>query len=236
MFTLSLQKRSTLVAGLATAVSVVGAAIAPAANAASFDAASWSAIGDVRLSPAPITLTTYGDATDDSGLVGSFNVSPNLAVQNLDTFLGVVPGSLDFQEGSGIKKTFDALEGDRLTFIWNFLTNEGEPNGPVPPKNDFAFFVVNGVVVNPAIAQVIDATQPSSPFFRQYSGVFEYVFPSSGSYTVGLGIADFEDFSGTSAIEVNSQYTPIPTPALLPGLVGLSLAALRKRKSERSAG
>ena len=236
MFTLSLQKRSTLVAGLATAISVVGAAIAPTANAASFDAAPWSAIGDVRLSPAPLTLTTYGNATDDSGLVGSFNVSPNPAVLDLDTFLGLAPGSLEFMEGSGVQKTFDALAGDRLTFVWSFLTNEGEPTGLVPPKNDFAFFVVNGVVVNPAIAQVLDATQPSSSFFREYSGVFEYVFPSSGSYTVGLGIADFEDFIGTSAIEVNTRYTPIPTPALLPGLVGLSIAALRKRKSERSAG
>ncbi len=233
MLTLSLQKRSTLVAGLATAVTVFGAAIAPTANAASFDAAPWSAIGDVRLSPAPITLTTYGDATDDSG---SFNVSPNPAVLDLDTFLGLAPGSLEFTEGSGIQKTFDALAGDRLTFTWNFLTNEGGSPGLIPPRNDFAFFVVNGVVVNPAIAQVIDATQPSSSFFGEYSGVFEYVFPSSGSYTVGLGIADFEDFIGTSAIEVNTRYTPIPTPALLPGLVGLSIAALRKRKSERSAG
>lgn len=236
MFTLSLQNRSTLVAGLAVAASLSGAAIAPAANAASFDSAPWSAIGDVRLSPAPITLTTYGRNTDDPDLDGVFNASPDLAVQNLDTFLGLAPGSLEFTEGSGIQKTFDALAGDRLTFTWNFLTNEGGSPGLIPRKNDFAFFVLNGAVVNPAIAQVVDATQPSNPFFREYSGVFEYVFPTSGSYTVGLGIADFEDFIGTSAIEVNTQYTPIPTPALLPGLVGLSLAALRKRKSERSAG
>ncbi|MBE9138776.1 PTPA-CTERM sorting domain-containing protein [Nodosilinea sp. LEGE 07088] len=75
--------------------------------------------------------------------------------------------------------------------------------------------------------EAFDLTQnPSSSFEALISGFFT---PSglagSGSLTAQGGFK----LNGTS---FSADITAIPTPALLPGLVGLGFAALRKRKQE----
>lgn len=50
---------------------------------------------------------------------------------------------------------------------------------------------------------------------------------------VGFSVADNVKY--TWAVQATSVPTPIPTPALLPGLIGMGVAALRKRKQEAEA-
>jgi hypothetical protein len=94
--------------------------------------------------------------------------------------------------------------------------------------------VVNGQKFN--LSDVFDATNVSSLFFKENDGVYSYQFAQAGRYTIGFGVVDVEDFSVTSALQLSGfQYKAIPTPALLPGLVGLGLGLLRKRKSDAAA-
>jgi hypothetical protein len=45
----------------------------------------------------------------------------------------------DVIEGSAIKQTFTAKEGQTLSFVWNFLTNDSVGININPDCNDFAF-------------------------------------------------------------------------------------------------
>jgi len=77
--------------------------------------------------------------------------------------------------------------------------------------------------------------QANGGLIGNYTGTFKDAqgnpfFGSDGSFTA------FNDKFTTNAKGdgYSSSITPIPTPALLPGLLGLGVAALRKRKSEES--
>ena len=75
----------------------------------------------------------------------------------------------------------------------------------------------------------------SGPHFAYLSGsnFYNYQF-SLGGTNVRDG-ANFSSQSSTYATATKSLATPVPTPALLPGLLGLGAVAWRKRKSNLAA-
>ncbi len=249
-------KQSTFTLGLIGLVGL-GCLAAQPAQAASFSTTAWLGSGDANLSSDPISLSTDSrDYQDDSPApTGSFNFSGSNPTEvgfdpGLETFLGLAIGDLDpagtfASEGSAIKQTFDAQAGDSLQFNWQFLTNEGSDQSLIP-FNDYAFLVVNGQkftladITNATTPSSVFATNPANAFFKEGNGSYTYNFATAGNYTIGLGVVDVGDFTNTSALQLrNFRYTAlptaIPTPALLPGLVGLGLGLLRKRKSDAAA-
>ena len=240
-------KQSTFTLGLVGLVGL-GCLAAKPAQAASFNATAWTPSGDVILRPT-ISLSTDGKLGDDApALNGAFNFSKTAAsdINTLEPFLGVVPYGLDpandtAYEGSAIKQTFTAQAGDKLQFNWKFLTNEGhDPNLVV--FNDYAFLTVNGLkfnlagIANATTASSVFATTAANVFAKEGNGSYTYNFATTRDYTIGLGVVDVGDYGVTSALQVsNFQYTAVPTPAMLPGLVGLGLGLLRKRKSDAAA-
>jgi subtilisin-like proprotein convertase family protein len=75
------------------------------------------------------------------------------------------------------------------------------------------------------------------------AGVFRPVSPLSvlnGENAAGTWTLFIEDTLAWNAlqfrdVELNIQTQPVPTPALLPGLIGLGLGIWRKRKAETAA-
>ncbi|MFM7324051.1 MAG: PTPA-CTERM sorting domain-containing protein, partial [Nodosilinea sp.] len=55
---------------------------------------------------------------------------------------------------------------------------------------------------------------------------------SPGTYTVSYEIFQAGNSIFTDAYTIQSNPTPVPTPALLPGLIAFGLSALRKRQAE----
>jgi hypothetical protein len=55
---------------------------------------------------------------------------------------------------------------------------------------------------------------------------------SPGAYTVGYEVFQAGNSIFTDAYTIQSNPTPVPTPALLPGLIAFGLSALRKRQGE----
>lgn len=70
----------------------------------------------------------------------------------------------------------------------------------------------------------------STIFSADYTGTFTGLGNGTGSLTTS-GSGDFTSADGTS-YSSGIRGTSIPTPALLPGLLGFGAAALRKRKGE----
>jgi hypothetical protein len=195
--------------------------------AQALDLTGWSKTGDVSVAGSGGSVTNAFPG--DDGVI-NFNVSPTAPadINALESFLNLSPNTLssDFVEGSAIKQTFNAQAGDTFSFNWNFFTNEPANGSP-----DYAFVTINSSVN--VLATIAQALTPSSPFTRQTGiSAFSYTFPTAGSYQIGIGLIDSNDTVTSSALSLgNASYTSvIPTPALLPGLIGFGVAALRKRK------
>ncbi|WP_414579482.1 hypothetical protein [Anabaena sp. CCY 9402-a] len=107
---------------------------------------------------------------DETGISGS----------DLETFLGLSSESLNLGvfEGSAIKQVITVNAGDKLTFSWNFLTDEEEPNADF---NDFAFFSLSNVN---RLADTYDTTTFSFSRLAKETGYqpYTYNFTTAGTY------------------------------------------------------
>jgi len=205
-------KPLTRLTSLTSLMVVASWAIASAASAAAIDfgTSPWSNVGNV-------STPTTGQAT--------LNTTPNAydnGFGDLDSFVGLDPndyalntpaGSLDpadtAYEGSAFKTSVNA--GDTLSFNWDFTL--------FGTDKDYAFTVYNGVKTDLATATG--------------TGSFSQTFSQPGNFS--FGVVDVGDYVGNSPLLISSadygNATPIPTPALLPGLIGMGVAAWRKRKA-----
>lgn len=186
-------------------------------------ALDFTATGDVTGLGDPVVELTnaFSNGSDDST---NFNLSGSdpVGIDELEGALGVQLGALDDNptEGSAIITELLANAGDIFSFDWEFFTNDNL-------SADYAFVTVL-FEANP-LAEVFKlATAPTAA-----SGKFSYSFANAGNYKIGIGIVDVGDATGSSGLTIsNANVEAIPTPALLPGLIGLGLGVVRKRKSE----
>jgi len=242
-------KNSTLTAGLVSLLSLATIAVKPS-QAAVIDFGSWNSTGDVTIpgsGQVNISNSSFGfeDDTDfnpsnpDAYNYTQSNVSTE-ANGPLQSFLGVDKNALDIDgeafEGSAAKTTITALAGDKLTFKWNFLTNETATQAPFNPSNDFAFVTINGAVNK--LADFTNASN-SSNFFDSETGenTFTYTFAKQDNYQVGIGVVDIGGYGVTSALQVsNAEVQPVPEPLTLLGTgvaAGFGLMFRRKRSKNK---
>jgi len=238
-------------ATVATAATLGGLAITLPAFALSIDFSTWQPLGDVLQAPGTANMTNAkpgSNLDDQSPFPGNFNLTGNSQAlgANLATSLGVPLSSLNIGgtaiEGSAISTVLNVNAGDIFSFDFDFGSNE--PAYGLSAFPDYAFLTVNGLVLQLAgIGNTSTGAVSTLPFFAK-TGLqsYSYTFTTAGTYTLGLGVVDIDPFSGpfipgsvSSGLFVsNGNITPIPTPALLPGLVGMGIAAWRKRKNEPS--
>jgi len=203
--------RSAIAASAIALASAGSLAIAKPASAITLGLGSWTRLGDVTSNG--LTLTTANPTIEAGNLSGStpYNAfSPRLSTAiglannaALNAGLGIT-SAVGYQEGSAIRNSsFAASAGDSFTLNWSFSQLDSV---------DVGFVKVNGSLF---------ALHGSSPF--------TYTFPSAGTYDLAIGVVDVSDFTGVSVLQISDAEAPVPTPALLPGLVGLGLGVIRKR-------
>jgi hypothetical protein len=200
-----------------------------AAPAQALDFTTWTRVGDVSVNGTQGGVLTNAFAGDDGAVNFNLSGSNPVDINQVESFLGLPIGSLgdNSLEGSAIKRSLTVQAGDEFTFGYNFLTNEPETNGNL----DFAFVSIGSEIED--LVSVLDATLPSNPFLRE-TGVstYSYVFPTAGTFTIGIGVIDDSDVITSSALQIgNAPVNPIPTPALLPGLIGFGISVLRRRQA-----
>jgi hypothetical protein len=113
-------------------------------------------------------------------------------------------------------------------------TNFAQGNNTSPPfDQDF------GATRNEGSANG-NAVQPGEALGVTFTGNLAAVIAAlnAGSLRLGIrvqGLSPVAGFDSDSFVSAPSNNTPVPTPALLPGLVGLGVAALRKKKQAAEA-
>lgn len=148
-----------------------------------------------------------------TGLIGFQTLATAQPVSDaaLETFLGQTPGTIDglgngnATEGSAIKQTFSASAGQTVTLNWNFLTNEFTPS---TLYNDFAFVSVRPLGGTSTLADTNSSfsTIGGSTGFNNQTGynTFSYEIPTTGTYTLGLGVVDVGDRIVNSSLLVDN--------------------------------
>lgn len=210
----------------AAAVGVAVSAIAAPAEAITFNLGGTSVAGE------GIKSSVAGASTID------FNSAPLGSSNGYSSGIASFSGQGSIVNGS-VSGRYAAPPDDLTNYL--SLGSSQEP-GPVSIKFG------NTLNYLGLFAGSIDSFNKLQ-FFRNGAFVHEALFAGSGDQSANgavyvnffsQGSTDLFDevrlFSTQAAFEVdNIAYRAIPTPALLPGLVGLGVAALRKRKGEQKA-
>lgn len=204
----------------------------------------WTTTGNTS-----IQTSAYGSGPSEGSyqaLLSTTEDSP-VSSSDLETFLGLPSGSLNglgngetFQ-GSAIQQAFTANAGQVLNFDWNFLTNEGTPS---PFFNDFSFVTI-GSLSKLADTSATFSLSPTRLYadtnkrFESETGfkTFSYTVPTTGTYTLGIGVTNVGDVYGVSGLLVDKvalSTTSVPEPnstlgVLTLGILGVGSVLKRKR-------
>ncbi len=209
------------------------------------DFTGWTTLGETS-----IETSAFGsDPTQGTSQASLSTAGAAFAGSIIEEFLGLDPGSLDqlgtsldvipfpgiATQGSAIRQTFTANAGDILTFDWNFLTNE---TALFPSLNDFSFVSISSLQ---DLAGALDQRfQPViSPMTRFYQETgfqpFSFTIPTTGTYTLGIGVTDWRDTTKDSVLLVdNVQIASVPEPTSALAVLGfgafLGVGSVLKRK------
>ena len=241
--------KQTLCTGLsALALALAaGSANAQVANGNFNGLAGWNTTGDaasVGGNHLVLTNASPGGSDDADGL--DRNVShnaPTLAGGDLETFVGIAPGALDYDtannlqayEGSAVTQSFTAAAGSRVSFQWNLATTETSTD---PSMADLAFVVIDGQLIT--LANTLSATTATGGgAYATQTGWMDYdaTFANGGTHTIAFGVVDEGQFGDTSALSVTGVDLTSAVPEssglamIAAGLGLLALQARRRRKS-----
>lgn len=223
----------------------------------------WNTIGDYRVETStfgssPVEGTSQAFLSTASGNefpsgnavpVSFISGLPSLeAFLGLSTFLG--DNSLDSLataetiEGSAIQQSFTALAGQTLSFSWNFLTDESVEQAALddftyPDFNDFAFATIQSESVS-EVLRLADTrstfSDSSTPFFNETGfRTFSYTIPTTGNYTLGIGVVDVGERTRISGLLVDrAAVVPETTPIVgLLFLGSLGIVSVIRRSQKR---
>ena len=144
-------------------------------------------------------------------------------------------GKLDITDGTG---SFAGYTGGVATFFnKSFSTSLTNTTSFVTfSKTGFANLTFDLVkFIQPRYVEVGSATDGFGQFTSRVRGAF-----NPGGKEISEVLSAFATIKNDKTMlgnytNITLATTPIPTPALLPGLIGMGVAALRKRKSEVEA-
>ena len=195
--------------------------------------AGWTAGGDVSTGQhsgrhVAVLTTAHSTLEFDADAINQSGIDPLVAGGDLEDFVGIAPGGLDgdvldqAMEGSALKLGMTVAAGDVLLFEWNLLTHD-------TMGVDYAFFMVNGVVVDTFSSAL--AVNAASGAFGNQTGFasMSYQFTTSGPVEIAFGVVDMTDYVGTSTLMVGNVAIPEPSVALL-GALGI-IPLFRRRRA-----
>jgi hypothetical protein len=210
------------------------------------DFTGWTTLGETS-----IETSAFGSGpTEGTSQASLSTAGAAFAGSIIEEFLGLDPASLDqlgasldvlpfpggvAAQGSAIRQTFTANAGDILTFDWNFLTNE---TALFPPLNDFSFVSISSLQ---DLAGALDQRfqpiiSPMTQFFQETGfQPFSFTVPTTGTYTLGIGVTDWRDTTKDSVLLVdNVQLASVPEPTSALAVLGfgafLGVGSVFKRK------
>jgi hypothetical protein len=201
--------------------------------------AGWSASGDASARDGAGFVTTASLSGDDDNLgtgFHNFSGSEVSFASDLETALGLPADALSPDanggvfafEGSALFQSVTVQAGDVLSFDWTLFSKEAA-------GTDYAFVVIDGTAFNLSTGSSLSVGSTYDYGFTSGSQSFQSApFASAGTFTIGIGVVDVDNFVSSSAVSFdNVALAAIPEPsafAALAGLATLALATTRRRR------
>lgn len=199
----------------------------------------WTTIGETSIETSAFGSTPTSGSSQALLSTGGATFADSIIEKSLGLEAGTLDnlGNRDATQGSAIRQTFTAEAGDVLTFDWNFLTGEETPNY----FNDSSFVSINSV------SKLADTTFPSfvsslTPFIEETGfQTFSFTIPTTGTYTLGLGVTDVgEDTTNSGLLVDNVKIASVPEPSsalgvLVCGALG-AVSVLRCKQRQKATG
>jgi hypothetical protein len=202
-----------------------------------------------------------GQVLPANAIVNGYSLTDAAEVHSpwlMDTYFSVTPPPLPVTPFEQLVFTADSYTVTDSTYLYLpiFFANDIPPAFPDPfPTNladarvgifdpsqgalSFAVSVNNQTtvlgpeyLVGPINFTVDDDGDGIASAYKGYQQATFLSPLSPGAYTVGYEVFQAGNSIFTGAYTIQSNPTPVPTPALLPGLIAFGLSALRKRQGE----
>lgn len=221
-FTLKTVQTLSAIATVAAAATV---AIAPA------NALTLTTTSGVSSSESGVITIDFGDTVPDGSVVPATGYTSGIATY---TGGGIASGSVDSQfaqpfgaDGDYLTLGPGAAQPTPVTITFTSLLNYfGLYWGSVDTYNTIEFF--NGAT-SLGLFDGLDVLNPANGSQGAGGSVYVNFFANNSSEYFNRVVLRSTEFAFESD---NHAYRAIPTPALLPGLVGFGVAALRKRRAK----
>ena len=123
---------------------------------------------------------------------------------------GLTAPSDSVKFGSSIRQSFTANTGSKVSFSWNFVTDESAN----PIADDYAFFILDGTLTRLANTfSTLGATPTAFTFETGYKSV-NVTLAASGQHDIAFGVVDVHDALGASGVLIdNVRVSAVPLPA-----------------------
>lgn len=180
----------------------------------------------------PVTFITGNDSLE--GFLGLSTFFGERSLRDIATAEPI--------EGAAIQQTITASAGQTISFSWNFLTDEStgqaaQDDNTYPGLNDFAFAAIRSESDHKlfSLADTISDFTNSSTAFGKETGYrnFSYTVPTTGDYTLGIGVVDVGEGTRISALLVD-DVRAVPEPSSTLGMlllgVGCTLSILKRKQ------
>lgn len=178
----------------------------------------------------PTTATPIGPGETSDGLNGGAKIQniSGSATYEFD-LLKVGKNGGDTPRTGVVSFTFDDPRGmGYFGFLLDRIPNDAA-------RGTISFFTKGGLAEF-TMAQLLGNTAPNGNVIVGDGNYFSFFVTDDDEIFDEVRFADLSFSQGRGFLQVgNVAYQAIPTPALLPGLVGLAFGAIRKRKVEAEA-
>lgn len=203
----------------ATAIATVvasGAIVSSAQEAAAFNITAGSVL---KLRSLQDAVLAPGPSIDFNGTSSALDIT-DIRISNSSTgsFASLV-GTLATISNLNISD----LANNPIKSSWIHLYN-----GPTTSDDDILFNLL----------AVTRATSESENGLTSALATFKGQFVTRGGKSLanGTAVAFLDDNAGPWSMSITAtEATPVPTPALIPGLIGMGIAAVRKRQAKAAA-
>lgn len=168
-----------------------------------------------------------------AALRGNISIDEVTASPNL--IEGISSSGVDFNNNSGVF-TVNFASGDFAPFLGSGVTINDLDVSSIAGGGSLDFFTVAAGGPTFVIRNLIDPVFTDGTLGDRFSTGARGFFRSiDGSRSEAISILLSVDASSGLNDNVDFTLTTVPTPAMLPALIGMGVAAFRRRKSEAEA-
>lgn len=155
----------------------------------------------------------------------------DISASGIDFFSGNLPFIGRFGQGIAVTSGTGDFANANFFSLGAQIKDLTLPSITAAQKTGF----ISGINLFPSFASIAFDLSTFNFDALNRNATFTGFFRSGSDLTAATGLFTAQSTFNPTSYSLSIKAAPIPTPALLPGLIGLGIGVLRKRKAEKAA-